>query len=211
MEVHEGASRPDWSREKRKLSELVPWEDNPRCIRKKEAERLLGSLSEFGQVYPVVIGPDDEIYDGHQRNLVWAASASYGPDYEVDVRVSSRALTETERRKLSVYLHRGAVGEFDFDVLADWGVESSLLEWGFDEGELGGFSGWGGTDGLSDAFAEERLGWPVISVPVPPDVFSEWERLLSATGRKDDAAAVGVLLSAVDESELRRCASEEGT
>jgi DNA modification methylase len=57
-------------------------------------------------------------------------------DYVVDVRVSSRELTEQERKKLVIYLRKGAVGHFDFDILANNWELDELLEWGFDKKEL---------------------------------------------------------------------------
>ena len=119
-----------WTNERRKLSQLKPWERNPRQIKNKQAERLAESFDTFGQVETIAIGPDGEIYNGHQRLSVLAGK--HGMDYEVDVRVASRALTEREREKLTVYLHRGATGEWDFDELANWDM-SDLLEWGFEE------------------------------------------------------------------------------
>jgi DNA modification methylase len=125
-----------WTNERRKLRNLVPWEHNPREINKREAERLGESLLEFGQIQTIAIGPDNEVYDGHQRKLVWSVLPQFGPDYEVDVRVSSRPLTERERQKLVVFLHRGAVGQWDWDELANSFELDDLLEWGFDEAEL---------------------------------------------------------------------------
>jgi hypothetical protein len=125
----------DWTNERRKLSELIPWSRNPRQIREREAAQLVESFDEFGQVQTVAVGPDGEILDGHQRQLVLLASEKYGPDHEVDVRVASRMLTEEEREKLVVVLHRGAFGEWDLDLLSDFDV-GNLLLWGFAEGEL---------------------------------------------------------------------------
>lgn len=57
-------------------------------------------------------------------------------DYEVDVRVASRPLTERERQQLTVYLHKGANGTFDIESLFDWDI-NDLVSWGFDDiGEL---------------------------------------------------------------------------
>jgi hypothetical protein len=55
----------------------------------------------------------------------------------VDVRVASRELSEKEREKLTVFLHKGAAGEWDFDVLANEFEVDDLLDWGFKEFELG--------------------------------------------------------------------------
>jgi hypothetical protein len=123
-----------WTNETRKLSELVPWERNPRQIREDEAQRLAESLDEFGQVDIIAIGPGGEIYNGHQRLNVWAGE--HGPDLEVAVRVASRELTEKEREKLTILLHKGTIGEFDFDLLANDFELDDLLEWGFSESDF---------------------------------------------------------------------------
>lgn len=121
-----------WINEKRTLRSLTPWEHNPRYIKDAQAERLLESFNEFGQVLPICIAPNGDILDGHQRRSVIGAADEYGLDYEVDVRVASRELTERERQKLTVYLHQGATGQFNFDELANWDL-SDLVLWGFDE------------------------------------------------------------------------------
>jgi len=125
-----------WTTERRRLGDLIPWPINPAQIKEAAAKRLIESLDEFGQVQTLAISPDNEIYDGHQRQLVWGAAQKYGQDYEVDVRVSSRKLTEDERKKLVIYLRKGAVGEFDFDILANNFELDDLLEWGFERSEL---------------------------------------------------------------------------
>lgn len=128
------ADKITWSNEKRKLSELVPWERNPRQITDKQAERLVESFEQFGQVEIIAIGPENQIYNGHQRLKV--LNEKYGADYEVDVRVASRALTEKEREKLTIFLHKGAAGDWDFDVLANEFELDDLLDWGFEPKEL---------------------------------------------------------------------------
>jgi site-specific DNA-methyltransferase (adenine-specific) len=126
-----------WTNERRKLADLIPWEHNPRTIKQKQAERLVDSVETFGQVETLAIGPGNALYNGHQRYSVLAGQ--YGMDYEVDVRVASRELTERERQQLTVYLHRGATGDWDMDLLANTFELDDLLVWGFDEGELLGF------------------------------------------------------------------------
>jgi len=128
------ADKITWANEKRKLSELVPWERNPRQITDKQAKRLEESFEQFGQVEIIAIGPENQIYNGHQRLKV--LSQKYGSNYEVDVRVASRALTEKEREKLTIFLHKGAAGDWDFDVLANEFELDDLLNWGFEPKEL---------------------------------------------------------------------------
>jgi hypothetical protein len=131
------AERITWTNGVRRLGDLVPWEHNPRQIKEAEAGRLLDSLETFGQFQTIAIEPDNEIVDGHQRRAVWAVAEKYGLDFQVDVRIANRKLTEWEKQQLSIYAHKGAVGEFDFDELASWGIEDKLLDWGFKGWELG--------------------------------------------------------------------------
>ena len=123
-----------WTNQTRRLSELKPWPRNPRQIKTDQAKRLVESFEQFGQVETIAVGPDGEVYNGHQRLNV--LMAQYGKDYEVEVRVSSRPLTEKEREKLTVFLHKGAAGEWDFDTLSEWDMDN-LLDWGFKPFELG--------------------------------------------------------------------------
>ena len=124
-----------WTNERRKLSDLIPWPRNPRQIKGANAVLLNESLDDFGLVETIAIGPGNEVYNGHQRLNVWAAE--HGPDFVVDVRVSSRELEEKERERLVVLLHKGAAGEWDFDTLANEFDLPELLEWGFTPFELG--------------------------------------------------------------------------
>lgn len=136
-----------WTNERRKLSDLIPWERNPRRIQDAQAERLVDSVETFGQVETLAIDPSNGVLNGHQRLSVLAGQ--YGMDYEVDVRVASRPLTEKEREKLTVYLHRGASGDWDWEELEGWDT-GDLLTWGFSELELGiapDDNEWGGAMG----------------------------------------------------------------
>jgi len=125
----------EWTNVVRKLSDLQPWERNPRQINEKQAERLKESFEDFGQVETIAIGPENEIYNGHQRLNV--LMKQHGGDYEIECRQSDRALTEKEREKLTVFLHKGAAGEWDWDILANEFEMDDLLDWGFEKYELG--------------------------------------------------------------------------
>lgn len=130
-----GLKKLAWHEEKRKLSDLIPWEDNPRRIPQAQALRLIESFDIFGQVETMAIGPKDELYNGHQR--LGVLMSAYGGDYEVDVRVSNRALTENEKKKLTIYLHVGTVGEMDMFKLTESFDFTDLVEWGYDKEKLG--------------------------------------------------------------------------
>lgn len=135
--VYSPVSDLHWHNERRRLGDLTPQPDNPRQIKRDEAERLVESLEDYDQVETLAVSPDGEVYNGHQRLAVW--QQKYGPDYEVDVRVASRPLTHKEWARLTVLLHRGTTGDWDWDGLANWeDVDAAdLVGWGFDAGELG--------------------------------------------------------------------------
>jgi hypothetical protein len=124
-----------WRNEKRKLKDLVAWEHNPRRISEQAGRLLAASLEEFGQIQTLAIEPDGTIIDGHQRESVWAACDKFGLNFQVDVRVSSRKLTDKERGRLVTLLHEGTTGEFDWEKLANMpGMEiGDFVLAGFDQ------------------------------------------------------------------------------
>lgn len=138
----------NWENTKIALSELKPWTKNPRQSTKTQARRILKSFERFGQVQPVSIGPDNSVYDGHQR--LSALLTVYGTDYQIDARRADRELTDDERRALVITLHAGATGEWNWDELSSWqpaemmdaGFDAELLqEWKRDTSALGNFLG----------------------------------------------------------------------
>jgi len=119
-----------WTNTTVKLGELKPWEYNPRYSTETDADRIAESHRLFGQVETFAIDPDGNVLNGHQRLSSWLAE--YGENYEVDVRQASRALKDEERQALTVMLHVGATGKWDFEALANW--DSDILQgFGFDE------------------------------------------------------------------------------
>jgi len=187
--------RITWTNERRKLSELQPWPRNPRQIKADQAKRLAQSFDEFGQVETIAVGPGNEIYNGHQRLHV--LQSQHGKDYEIEVRVASRALSEKEREKLTVFLHKGAAGEWDFDTLSEWDIPD-LLDWGFNEWELHLAGADNPTlDDLADKYGEpeERSFWPVIKLQVSPETFEKYKSLMAALSGADEAEKFDALVS----------------
>ena len=127
-----------WTNETRKLSDLIPWDINPRQLTEKQAEHLQKSLRKFNYAQPILIGPDNQIYDGHQRVSVMLMMPEFGPDYVVAVRVSSRELTYDEQREAVVRFNVPA-GDWEWDTLANrWEVEE-LGDWGMEEWKIAEF------------------------------------------------------------------------
>lgn len=179
-----------WANVTRKLGELQPWARNPRQIKSDQARRLAESFDTFGQVETIAIGPDNEVYNGHQRLNVLLAK--HGRDYVVECRQASRALTEKEREKLTVFLHKGAAGEWDFDILANEFEVDDLLEWGFEPFELGiddKPNAGEDTDPQIDRAEELRVKWDVHS----GDLWQLGEHRLICGDCTDAAAVQGVL------------------
>ena len=112
------------------LADLTPWERNPKRISKTHAKRLLELWKEIGQFQTIAIGPNGEVYDGHQRLSV--LKAAHGKSYEVIALQSSQALTEKQRERLTIEAHTGTTGQFDWDALAGWDA-GDLQAWGFDQ------------------------------------------------------------------------------
>ena len=129
-----------WSNQTRKLSELIPWAVNPRQLTEKQAEHLKASLIKFGLAQPFLISPENDIYDGHQRQALMDIMQEYGHDAPIDCRMSSRVLEDDERRELVVRLHEN-VGEWDYDGLANLYEVEELGDWGFPEWKLAELSG----------------------------------------------------------------------
>ena len=119
-----------WLPVKIRLGQITPWTDNPRMSTKAQAERLIQSERELGQVQTVAIGPAEDgkypLYDGHQRYSAWYTVK--GAEYELTALQSNRALTEDERRKMSILLHT-ASGGWDWSRISGWSV-GELKEWG---------------------------------------------------------------------------------
>lgn len=119
-----------WNNITVRLGDLKAWGSNPRQSTKAQAKKLIESFEEFGQVETIAVSPELEVYNGHQR--LSALLTIHGKDYEIDARQASRALTEQERKKLTIFLHAGATGSWDWDTLSGWDA-SEIIEWGFDE------------------------------------------------------------------------------
>lgn len=119
-----------WSNEKRKISDLIPAEYNPRHITEKQAKDLKASLDKFSLADPLVINADNKIIGGHQRYFILKAAG----DIEVDVRVPNRQLTGDEEKELNIRLNKN-LGEWDFEKLATFDVDF-LKDIGFDGIEI---------------------------------------------------------------------------
>jgi len=122
----------EWIQQTIEIEELKEYDKNPRSLSEKEAEHLEKSIEKFGQCEPIVINKDYTIIGGHQRVRVLRGMGFK----KVIVYIPTEMLDEKEVEELNIRLNRNN-GSWDFDVLANsWDI-IDLLDWGFEENELG--------------------------------------------------------------------------
>ena len=119
--------------EKRKISELIKAEYNPRKISVVQLYELKEGIEEFGLVQPLVVNENPErknvIVGGHQRLKIWEELGNK----EVDCSIVNLQLDK--ERKLNIKLNKNG-GTFDDDLLKEFFDYEELIEWGFTVSEL---------------------------------------------------------------------------
>lgn len=129
------AKRLEWKTERRKVSELIPYEGNPRQLTKVQARQLEKSLKKFNLVEIPAINTDNKVIAGHQRLVIMMLLGRR--DEVIDVRVPNRKLTEAEFREYNLRSNKNT-GEWDWDMLANNFDLDLLKEVGFSTEELSG-------------------------------------------------------------------------
>ena len=131
--------------EKRKISELIRAEYNPRKISVVQLQELKDGIEEFGLVSPLVVNEHPErknvIVGGHQRLKLWEELGNK----EVDCSIVNLPLDK--ERKLNIKLNKNG-GTFDDDLLKEFFDYEELIEWGFTVSEL-----FTDPDNLTDSFS----------------------------------------------------------
>lgn len=115
-----------WSTEKRRVSDLVEYEYNPRKMTTQQMKKLRESLEKFGLVEIPVINLDGILLAGHQRCKAMIALGR--ADEVIDVRVPNRQLTELELKEYNISSNA---------IHGDWVDE--ILKEHFQEIDLAGF------------------------------------------------------------------------
>lgn len=120
-----------WTFEKRKIDDLIEYDNNPRYITEHDAQHLKQSIAKFGLIDKPIVTLQNKILGGHQRiNLL----KEMGYDH-VMCWVPNRELSFDEEAELNLRLNRNQ-GSFDFDILANVYNEDDLKEWGFTDHEI---------------------------------------------------------------------------
>lgn len=137
--------------EKRKVSDLIQAQYNPRKMDEKEKTDLGASIDEYGAVIPAVVNTGKRknvLIGGHQRRILYMEKGIE----EIDVMVPDRELTMEEEKKLNLRLNKNT-GHFDKEMLPEMGLEL-LMEVGFGDEELAQM--WNDVDVIDDDFDEEK-------------------------------------------------------
>ena len=119
------------------INSLISAEYNPRQLKKEQYQNIKESLQRFGFVDPVIINKNKDrkniIIGGHQRVKV-AKDLKYTevPCLELDLSLD-------KEKELNIRLNKN-VGEWDYDILANLFDFNDLMDWGFTEDDLAGFS-----------------------------------------------------------------------
>jgi len=119
-----------WKPEKRKIADLVHWEENPRKISDKGAQKLRERIEARGFHDVIKIDTDNTILSGNMRKDVLE---SMGIE-EVNVLVPERELTVEERVLVGLESNMND-GEWDWEEMGDLDKDL-LLDAGFSDDEL---------------------------------------------------------------------------
>lgn len=118
---------------KRKITELIAAEYNPRKINKVQEQDLKDSLTRFGLVDPIIININKErkniVIGGHQRLKVWADLGN------TEIDCNELNLTLDKERELNIRLNKNG-GTFDDELVKEYFDYEELTEWGFTPEEL---------------------------------------------------------------------------
>ena len=123
-----------WKTVKRKVSDLLPYEKNPRKISEKQMNDLKRSLRKYNLAEIPAINLDGKIAAGHQR--IKALHLLGRCDEEIEVRIPNRQLTEAEFKDYLIVSNKSG-GSWDFDGLAENFDMDALSLAGFEDDELG--------------------------------------------------------------------------
>lgn len=123
----------EWSTEKRKVSDLIPYEYNPRKLTEDKKQKLRESLEKYNLAEIPAINTNDVIIAGHQRVVV-LMEIGRGEEW-IDVRVPNRELTELEFKEYNIRSNV-SIGEWDIDILNAIFEDIDLLALGLNVADI---------------------------------------------------------------------------
>lgn len=130
-----------WTAKTFALSDLKPYENNPRRITETAYDNLKKSLQQDGYHQRLIATEDGLIIGGHQR---LRALKELGFT-KAEVLIPNRALTDVEIDRINIRDNL-LFGDFDWDILANRFDPDQLLEWGMPDSWLPDTKGKGAED-----------------------------------------------------------------
>jgi site-specific DNA-methyltransferase (adenine-specific) len=121
--------RIQWKPELKKLSNLRPYDKNPRIITESGLDQLGESFDEIGFAQPININTDGTILSGHARFLKLQNEGAQ----EVLCMTPDRTLTPKQEEAVIIRMNKNIAGTWDFDVLANEFEIDDLKNWGFQD------------------------------------------------------------------------------
>lgn len=123
----------NWINSRKKLKDLLKYEKNPRILNNKQKKDLTNSLKKFGLVEVPIVDIDNTLIAGHQRCEIMMEIE--GGDYEIDVRIPDRKLTEKEFEEYLIRSNKNT-GSWNWDILNDSFESIDLIDYGFEPFEV---------------------------------------------------------------------------
>jgi hypothetical protein len=121
--------RIQWTPTIKKLSELKPYDKNPRIITELGLNQLGESFDEIGFAQPININTDGTILSGHARFKKLEIEGAQ----EVLCMLPDRTLTPKQEEAVIIRMNKNVAGQWDFDILANQFEMTDLVDWGFSE------------------------------------------------------------------------------
>jgi ParB-like nuclease domain len=122
-----------WKQEMRLLSELIPYDKNPRKIPKDKYKALINNIKENGYTNRLIVNQANLVLGGNQR-LEALKELGYK---EVEVLIPNQVLTSEQEQRINITDNLSA-GDWDFDILSSAFEPIQLMEWGMPESWLYG-------------------------------------------------------------------------
>jgi site-specific DNA-methyltransferase (adenine-specific) len=122
-----------WTTEKRKVNDLIPYDQNPRSSDEVQDKGMDRSLDKNGYAELIAINKNNVIVAGHMRAEA-LKRLGRGEEY-IEVRVPNRQLTEKEFRDYLLTSNRSG-GSWDWSKLAANFDIGEMLTAGFDDADM---------------------------------------------------------------------------
>ena len=122
-----------WHTETHKVSDLLPYDKNPRKINDKQMSDLKRSLKKFNLAELPAMNLDHTLIAGHQR--IKALQLLGRGEETIEIRVPNRQLSESEFKDYLITSNKSG-GTFDFEGLSENFTMDELSLSGFENDEL---------------------------------------------------------------------------